>query len=63
MPSMIPFINGGGEGVHFDGNRLSSAPKWTRSASAIYDMSLSDLGSLSFSVDYSYKSSYFLTGK
>lgn len=48
------FRDGGGIGVHFDGNNLARAPEWTGNVSAQYVQPL-PLGELQFRVEYSYR--------
>jgi len=52
--SFDEFRNGGGLGVHFDGNKLARAPEWTGSLSAQYTQSFTS-GELNYRAEYSYR--------
>jgi len=56
--SFDEFRNGGGLGVHFDGNKLARAPEWTGSLSAQYTQSFSS-GELNYRAEYSYRDEQF----
>lgn len=52
--SFDEFRNGGGIGVHFDGNDLARAPEWTGNFTAQYSQPIS-VGELQFRYEYSYR--------